>query len=197
MRQIGRFIGGVLPLFFGFFLGAVPGLTPCLRWFRLIEKNTVAETSMLLAIPLENLGLVLFANRCAFHAILLKKQVEWPITPASFSHMQQLIVIPVLSKHFFGPCGLPVEKLGDVLGATRADKRSEEYNCMGGEVHLAVEAPFIVGVLKHLLQVGRKLRVNHRLTRRKSHNRLTRRLRIFNADILKLGHFVVTIFVLL
>ena len=52
---------------------------------------------MLLAIPLEDLRLVLLFNATALERILLEEQVEGAIATAPFRDVHQLIVVPVLT----------------------------------------------------------------------------------------------------
>ena len=123
---------------------------------------------MLLAVPLEDLGCVFLANGTTFKRILLKEQVEGLITAAVFSHMKELVVVPVLAEYSLRPCRLPLEKLDNILCTALTHERPEEYNSVRAQIHLTVEAPLVVRILQHLLQVSRQLRVHDQLTRSES-----------------------------
>ena len=112
---------------------------------------------MFLSVPLEDLGLVFLADGPTLKRILLEEQVERPVPAAAFRHVKELVIVPVLAKHALRPRCLPIEKLNNILCTILAHKRPEENNGVRAQVHFAVEAPFVVGVLEHLCQVGRQL----------------------------------------
>ena len=127
---------------------------------------------MFLSVPLEDLGLVFLADGPTLKRILLEEQVKRPVPAAAFRHVKELVIVPVLAKHALRPRCLAIEKLNNILRTILAHKRPEENNGVRAQVHLAVEAPFVVGVLEHLCQVGRQLRVNYQSTRGERHDRL-------------------------
>ena len=127
---------------------------------------------MFLSVPLEDLGLVFLADGPTLKRILLEEQVKRPVPAAAFRHVKELVIVPVLAKHALRPRCLAIEKLNNILRTILAHKRPEENNGVCAQVHLAVEAPFVVGVLEHLCQVGRQLRINCQSTRGERHDRL-------------------------
>ena len=127
---------------------------------------------MFLSVPLEDLGLVFLADGPTLKRILLEEQVKRPVPAAAFRHVKELVIVPVLAKHALRPRCLAIEKLNNILRTILAHKRPEENNRVRAQVHLAIEAPFVVGVLEHLCQVGCQLRVDCQSTRGERHDRL-------------------------
>ena len=127
-------------------------------------KGAIAETTVLFPIPLEDLRLVLFPDASTLKRVLLEEQVYGSISTAAFGDMHQLVVIPVLAQNSLRPGRLAIKEIDDVIRTILTYKGSEEDDGVRTEVHLAVEAPFVIRVLQHLSQVRSELRINHELT---------------------------------
>lgn len=134
---------------------------------------------MVTLIPLENLGVVLFADLTALERILLEEQVEGLVTAGSLSYVHELIVVPLLAENSLGPnCG-PAELTDELGSAALADKCAEEDNSVSAFVDLAVKTPFVVRLFEQILQVASQLGINLVLRASVSHN-LNRALELLN-----------------
>lgn len=70
-----------------------------------------------------------------------------PVASASFGDVHQLIVVPMLSKHFFGPRLRPAKKLNMLIGTFFANEYTEHHDGVRGLLSPAVQTPLVVMVI--------------------------------------------------